>query len=154
MQKITPMLWFDKEAEDAAKLYVSVFKDGALGQVTRYGDNMPMPKGTAMTVSFTLFGQEYTALNGGPIFKFTEALSLVVKCDTQAEIDDYWSRLTADGGKESQCGWLKDKYGLSWQIVPRMLPELMKGGGGRVMGEIMKMKKLDIATLQRAAEAK
>jgi predicted 3-demethylubiquinone-9 3-methyltransferase (glyoxalase superfamily) len=149
-QKITPFLWFDNQAEEAAKFYVSVFKDAKMGQVSRYGDGMPLPKGTVMTAAFEIEGQPFVALNGGPQFKFTEAVSFVVNCDTQKEIDYYWDKLTAGGGKEVQCGWLKDKYGLSWQIVPTVLPELVKKSG-RVMEALLQMKKLDIAALQRAA---
>jgi len=149
-QKITPFLWFDNQAEEAAKFYVSVFKDAKMGQVSRYGEGMPLPKGTVMTAAFEIEGQPFVALNGGPQFKFTEAVSFVVNCDTQKEIDYYWDKLTAGGGKEVQCGWLKDKYGLSWQIVPTVLPELVKKSG-RVMEALMHMKKLDIAALQRAA---
>src|SRR5262249_17531106 len=119
-QKITTFLWFDKEAEDAAKFYTSIFKNSKILTTTRYGDSGPGPKGTVMTVAFELDGQQFTALNGGPHFKFTEAISLVVNCETQKEVDEYWSKLGA-GGKESDCGWLKDKYGLSWQIVPEAL---------------------------------
>ena len=149
-QKITPFLWFDSQAEEAAKFYVSVFKDSKMGQVSRYGEGMPLPKGTVMTAAFEIAGQSFIALNGGPQFKFTEAVSFVVNCDTQEEIDSYWGKLTAGGGKEVQCGWLKDKYGLSWQIVPTLLPELVRKSG-RVMEALLHMKKLDIAALQRAA---
>ena len=152
MQKVTPFLWFDTQAEEAAKFYVSVFKNSRMGAVSRYGDGMPLPKGTVMTAAFEIDGQKFTALNGGPQFKFTEAVSFVVNCDTQKEIDHYWEQLTAGGGKEVQCGWLKDKYGLSWQIVPSMLPELVKKSGN-VMEALMHMKKLDIAALERAAGA-
>jgi predicted 3-demethylubiquinone-9 3-methyltransferase (glyoxalase superfamily) len=154
MQKITPMLWFDSQAEEAAQFYTSIFKNSKIDQISRYGDHGPGPKGSAMTVAFTIGGQKFTALNGGPMFKFTEAISLVVNCDTQAEIDEYWSKLTADGGKEVQCGWLKDKYGLSWQIVPAVLSQLVSGDAAksaRVMGALMKMVKLDIAALEKAA---
>jgi predicted 3-demethylubiquinone-9 3-methyltransferase (glyoxalase superfamily) len=153
-QKITPFLWFDKQAEEAAKFYCSVFKDSKMGQVSRYGDGMPLPRGTVMTAAFEIEGQPFIALNGGPQFKFTEAVSFVVNCETQAEIDHYWDKLTSGGGKEVQCGWLKDKFGLSWQIVPVQLPELVKKASDRVMQALMPMKKLDLATLQRAAEGK
>ena len=153
MQKITAMLWFDHQAEEAAKFYVSVFKNSKMGAVTRYGDGMPLPKGTVMTAAFEIEGQQFTALNGGPQFRFTEAVSFVVNCETQSEIDHYWDKLTGGGGKEVQCGWLKDKYGLSWQITPAQLPELVKKSG-KVMGALMHMKKLDLAALQRAAEGK
>ena len=150
MQKISPFLWFDNQAEEAAKFYVSVFKNSKMGAVSRYGDGMPLPKGTVMTAAFEIDGQKFTALNGGPQFKFTEAVSFVVNCDTQKEIDHYWDKLTAGGGREVQCGWLKDKYGLSWQIVPTALPELAKKSP-KVMQALMHMKKLDIAALERAA---
>ena len=157
-QKITPCLWFDTEAEDAANFYVSVFKDGRITQVSRYGEAgrevHGKPPGSVMVVAFEIDGQTFTALNGGPLFKFSEAVSFQVMCDSQAEIDHFWSKLSA-GGQESQCGWLKDKFGLSWQIVPAVLPQLLSGAGGarlnRMMGAIMKMKKFDLAELQRAA---
>ncbi len=154
VQKITPFLWFDGNAEEAAQLYVSIFKNSKIDAVSRYGDAGPGPKGSAMTVAFTLEGQKFTALNGGPHFKFTEAVSFVVSCDTQSEIDIFWDKLIADGGKPSQCGWLKDKYGLSWQIVPSVLPQLVTGDAaksGRVIQALMKMTKLDIAALEKAA---
>lgn len=150
MQKITPFLWFDNQAEDAAKFYVSVFKDSKMGQVSRYGEGMPGPVGSVMTAAFEIEGQSFIALNGGPVFKFTEAVSFVVNCDTQKEIDHYWDKLTAGGGKEVQCGWLKDRFGLSWQIVPSALPELVKKSD-KVMQALLHMKKLDIAALERAA---
>jgi predicted 3-demethylubiquinone-9 3-methyltransferase (glyoxalase superfamily) len=150
LQKITPFLWFDHQAEEAAKFYVSVFKDSKMGQVSRYGEGMPLPKGTVMTAAFEIEGQSFVALNGGPQFRFTEAVSFVVNCETQKEIDYYWDKLTGGGGNEVQCGWLKDKYGLSWQIVPTVLPQLVKKSG-RVMEALMHMKKLDIAALERAA---
>ena len=150
LQKITPFLWFDHQAEEAAKFYVSVFKNSKMGQVSRYGEGMPLPKGTVMTAAFEIEGQSFVALNGGPQFKFTEAVSFVVNCETQKEIDYYWDKLTGGGGNEVQCGWLKDKYGLSWQIVPTVLPQLVKKSG-RVMEALMHMKKLDIAALERAA---
>ena len=152
MPTITPFLWFDDKAEEAMHYYVSIFKNSTVKQVSRYGDAGPGPKGSVMTASFELDGQEFIALNGGPHFKFTEAISFVVNCDTQQEIDEYWQKLT-DGGKEIECGWVKDRYGLSWQIVPRVLPQLLKkdpATSNRVMGALMKMKKLDIAALQRA----
>jgi predicted 3-demethylubiquinone-9 3-methyltransferase (glyoxalase superfamily) len=155
MQKITPFLWFDSQAEEAAKFYCSVFKNSKLGQVSRYGDAGPLPKGTVMTVDFEIQGQKFIALNGGPIFKFNESVSFVVNCADQKEIDDCWDKLTAGGGKEVQCGWLKDKYGLSWQIVPEALPKLIgkdAAQSNRVMGALMKMVKLDIAELERAAK--
>jgi len=155
-QKITPFLWYDNQAEEAANLYCSIFKNSKVGSVVRYGDAGPGPKGTVMIVSFQLAGQEFTALNGGPRFKFTEAISFVVNCETQEEIDHFWEKLTADGGQESMCGWLKDKFGLSWQIVPTDLPQLMQSGDAkkseRVMQAILQMKKLDIAKLKEAYE--
>lgn len=154
MQNIAPCLWFDSNAEEAAKFYVSVFKNSKIHTVTYYGDGMHRPKGTVLTVLFTINGQDFMALNGGPTFALNEAVSFMVNCDTQAEIDDYWAKLTADGGKEVQCGWLKDKFGLSWQIVPSSLPKLLGGDQARtdrVMAEVMKMVKLDIATMEKAA---
>jgi predicted 3-demethylubiquinone-9 3-methyltransferase (glyoxalase superfamily) len=154
IQKITPFLWFNQEAEEAANLYVSLFQDSKVLSVTRYGDAGPGPKGSAMTVEFQLAGQKFTALNGGPVFKFTEAISLFVTCDSQEEVDSLWSRLTANGGQESQCGWLKDRYGLSWQIVPSRFMELMRDSDPkktqRVMQAMLKMKKFDVARLEEA----
>jgi predicted 3-demethylubiquinone-9 3-methyltransferase (glyoxalase superfamily) len=156
MQKITPFLWFDDKAEEAAKFYVSVFKNSKLGAVARYGDSAAnasgRPPGSVMTVEFELDGQKFVALNGGPVFKFNESVSFVINCDTQAEIDHYWDKLTAGGGQEVQCGWLKDKYGLSWQVVPSVLPKLMQGKkADKVMAGILTMKKLDVEALKRAA---
>jgi predicted 3-demethylubiquinone-9 3-methyltransferase (glyoxalase superfamily) len=162
MQKIKTFLWYDNQAEEAANYYVSVFKNGKVTSVGRINFDEETAKATGgkpgeqvLTVDFELFGQEYTALNGGPAFNFTEAISLMVLCDGQAEVDAYWDRLIADGGEESQCGWLKDKYGLSWQIVPAALERLMMSGdkasNERVMAAVMKMTKLDIATLEAAA---
>ena len=155
MQKITPFLWFDNNAEEAVNFYVSIFKDSKSLSAARYGDAGPGPKGTLMTANFLLNGQEFVALNGGPHFKFTEAISFVVNCETQAEVDDFWEKLSA-GGSEGQCGWLKDKYGLSWQIVPAVLPKLLQnkdaGKAGRVMQAMLQMKKIDINALERAAE--
>lgn len=155
-QKITPFLWFDTQAEEAANFYCSIFKNSKVGDIARYGDTGPGPKGQVMIVSFQLDGQEFTALNGGPNFKFTEAISMVVNCETQDEVDHYWEELTAGGGQEVECGWLKDKYGLSWQIVPTILFELMSKGDqehqNRVMGEVMKTKKFDIQKLKDAYE--
>jgi predicted 3-demethylubiquinone-9 3-methyltransferase (glyoxalase superfamily) len=154
MQKITPFLWFDNNAEEAVHFYTSIFKDSKILSTSRYGDAGPGPKGTVMTMRFQLNGQEFIALNGGPHFKFTEAISFVVNCETQQEIDEYWATLTA-GGKEVQCGWLKDKYGLSWQIVPTVLGQLMQNSdpakASRVMQAMMKMVKMDIETLKQAA---
>jgi predicted 3-demethylubiquinone-9 3-methyltransferase (glyoxalase superfamily) len=153
VQKITPFLWFDKEAEEAMNFYVSIFKNSKAGTVMHYGEGAPQPAGTVMTAEFELDGQQFVALNGGPLFKFTEAISFVVNCETQAEVDYYWGKLSA-GGKEVQCGWLKDKYGLSWQIVPTALPRMLKNKDPakrhRVFAAMMQMIKLDIATLQRA----
>jgi len=156
MQKITPFLWFDSQAEEAANFYVSIFKNSKVGTISRYGDSGPGPKGSVMTVAFELDGEKFTALNGGPIFKFTEAISLVVNCESQEEIDYFWEKLTADGGQEVECGWLKDKYGLSWQIVPTIVWEVFESGdpkkSERVMKAVMQMKKLDISKLKEAAE--
>ena len=155
MPKITPFLWFDDKAEEAMNLYVSVFKNSKILSVTRYGEAGPGPKGTVMTAKFQLDGQEFVALNGGPHFKFTEAISFVIDCETQEEVDEYWERLS-EGGAESQCGWLKDKYGLSWQVVPRILVQLLQDKDAaksqRVMKAMLQMKKIDIETLKRAAE--
>lgn len=154
MQKITTFLWFDHQAEEAANFYVSIFKNSKVNQVARYGDAGPGPKGTAMTVTFTLEGQDFIALNGGPLFKFTEAISLLVDCETQQEVDTLWSKLTADGGREDQCGWLKDKYGLSWQIIPSALRRTVGGsdtaGAGRAMQAMLKMRKIDVKALEDA----
>jgi predicted 3-demethylubiquinone-9 3-methyltransferase (glyoxalase superfamily) len=155
MPKITPFLWFNSNAEEAANFYASVFKNSKVKAVTRYSGAGPGPKGSVMTVNFELDGQEFTALNGGPQFTFTEAVSFVVHCDTQQDVDYYWDKLTA-GGQESQCGWLKDKYGLSWQIVPKALPRLLQQTdpkkAQRVMQALLQMKKLDIGALERAAQ--
>jgi len=157
MPRITPFLWFDNQAEEAAKLYVSIFKNSKIISIARYGEAGPGPKGSAMTVAFQLDGQDFTALNGGPVFKFNESISFVVPCKTQQEVDDYWKKLTAGGGEESQCGWLKDKYGLSWQIVPTVLNELLSDEDRKRANAAMKamlgMKKLDIAALKKAADS-
>jgi len=157
-QRITPFLWFDSQAEEAAKLYCSIFKNSEMGQIVRYGDVGPGPKGQVMIVTFKIEGQEFTALNGGPRFKFDEAISFVINCETQEEMDYYWDSLTADGGQESQCGWLKDKFGLSWQIVPTIIGELMSDKdpekAGRVMQAVMQMKKIDLQKLKDAAAGK
>jgi predicted 3-demethylubiquinone-9 3-methyltransferase (glyoxalase superfamily) len=154
MPAITPCLWFDTQALEAAKFYVSVFKNSKLGKVSYYGDGAPLPKGTVLTVTFELNGQEFMGLNGGPVYHFTEAVSFMVYCETQAEIDDYWAKLTADGGKEVQCGWLKDKYGLSWQIVPtaigKMLTDPDAAKTNRMMQALMQMVKLDVKKLEAA----
>jgi len=153
-QKITPFLWFDNNAEEAMNFYVSIFKNSKILSVTRYGDAGPGPKGTVMTGTFQLEGQQFIALNGGPHFKFTEAISLFVNCDTQEEVDDLWSKLIADGGAPSQCGWLKDKFGLSWQIIPAVLMELMSdkdpSRSKRVMEAMLPMTKIDIHRLKQA----
>ncbi|PYS43006.1 MAG: hypothetical protein DMF71_08120 [Acidobacteria bacterium] len=156
MQKITPFLWFDNQAEAAANFYVSVFKNSKVLSLVRYGDAGPGPKGSVMVAEFELQGQKFVGLNGGPLFKFTEAVSFAINCETQEEVDYFWEKLTADGGQESMCGWLKDKYGLSWQVVPTRSIELLKSEDAaksqRVMQAIMQMKKIDIATLEKAAE--
>jgi predicted 3-demethylubiquinone-9 3-methyltransferase (glyoxalase superfamily) len=155
-QKITTFLWFDDNAEEAMNFYVSVFKDSKILEIARYGDAGPGPKGTVMCGTFQLEGQQFMALNGGPHFKFTEAISLLVNCDTQAEVDELWKKLTADGGEPSQCGWLKDKFGLSWQIVPGVLGQMLQDKdpkkSQRVMEAMLQMSKLDIAKLKQAYE--
>ena len=152
-QKITTFLWFNGNAEEAANHYVSIFKDSKILSVARYGDAGPGPKGSVMTVQFQLEGQEFIALNGGPQFKFTEAISLLVNCDTQKEVDELWSKLSA-GGEEGPCGWLKDKFGLSWQVVPSRLGKMMQDKdpkkSKRVMEAMLQMKKMDIARLEQA----
>ena len=152
-QRITTFLWFDNNAEEAAKHYTSIFKDSKILEVARYSDAGPGPEGSVMIVKFQLDGQEFIALNGGPHFKVTEAISLVVNCDTQEEVDELWAKLSA-GGEEGQCGWLKDKFGLSWQVVPSVVPKLMQDPdpekSKRVMQAIFQMKKIDIARLMRA----
>ncbi len=157
MQKITPFLWFDSQAEAAAKLYVSLFKNSRITKVVRYGEAGPGAAGSVMTVAFELDGQEFTALNGGPQFTFTEAISFVVNCESQEEVDHLWQRLS-EGGKPDACGWLKDRYGLSWQIVPTVLLEMLQDEDGeraqRVMKTMLQMSKLDIAELKRAYEGK
>ncbi len=161
MQKITPFLWFDDQAEEAAKFYTSIFKNSKIGKIARYdkaGEKAAgRPAGSVMTIEFQLEGQEFVALNGGPHFKFTEAISFVVNCQTQEEVDYYWKKLS-EGGKEVQCGWLTDKFGVSWQVVPTILPELLSNKDAaksqRVMQAMLKMVKLDIKKLKRAAEGK
>lgn len=157
MQKITPFLWFDGNAEEAVNFYTSIFKSAKIKTVSRYGDAGPGPKGSVMTASFELEGQEFIALNGGPMFKFTEAISFVVNCKTQEEIDMFWEKLS-EGGQKSQCGWLKDKFGLSWQVVPTKLDELMASGdaekSNRVMMAMLKMTKMEIDVLQKAYDGK
>jgi predicted 3-demethylubiquinone-9 3-methyltransferase (glyoxalase superfamily) len=163
LQKITSNLWFDHQAEEAAKFYTGTFRNSKLGKITYYGKEgfevHKMPEGTVMTAEFYLAGQQFIALNGGPYFKFSEAISFIVNCESQEEVDEYWDKLGAGGDeKAQQCGWLKDKFGLSWQIVPTILPELICAGdqvkAGRVMTAMLKMKKLDIAGLQAAFEGK
>jgi predicted 3-demethylubiquinone-9 3-methyltransferase (glyoxalase superfamily) len=155
MQKITPFLWFDNNAEEAANFYVSVFKNSKVLNIARYGEVGPGPKGTVMTVEFELDGQEFVALNGGPKFKLTEAVSFVVNCDTQEEVDYYWERLS-EAGEKSRCGWLRDKFGLGWQVTPTILGKLLadkdQEKANRVMQTMLKMDKLDIEPLQRAYE--
>jgi predicted 3-demethylubiquinone-9 3-methyltransferase (glyoxalase superfamily) len=148
--RITPFLWFDSNAEEAVEFYLTVFKNSRRLDELRNADDSRAPKGSILTIAFELDGQKFTAINGGPIFKFTEAVSFVVRCDSQQEVDDYWSKLSA-GGSEIQCGWLKDKFGLSWQIVPARLPELIKHP--KAMHAMLEMKKIDIAELERAAQA-
>jgi predicted 3-demethylubiquinone-9 3-methyltransferase (glyoxalase superfamily) len=157
MQKITPFLWFDDNAEEAVKFYTAIFKKAKILAIARYGEGGPGKPGSVMTVKFRLFGQKFVALNGGPEFKFTPAISFVVNCTTQKEVDYYWKKLSA-GGKEVQCGWLTDKYGVSWQIVPTVLLELLADKdskkSARVMKAMMQMVKLDIKRLQRAYDKK
>ncbi len=161
MQKITPFLWFNKNAEEAVKFYIGIFPKSKVLKIARYGEEgeriSGMPKGSVMTIEFELDGQKFVALNGGPHFKFTEAISFVVNCKAQVEVDNYWKKLSV-GGKKVQCGWLKDKYGMSWQIVPTILGELMSGKDSaksqRVMNAMLKMVKLDIKKLQQAADKK
>lgn len=154
MQKITPFLWFDHQAEEAARFYTSVFKNSRILSTAYYGEGLPLPAGTVLTVDFELDGQQFTALNGGPEFKFTPAISLYVHCKTQAEVDELWHKLTSDGGEEGQCGWLTDKYGVSWQIVPEVLPRMLQDKdpqrANRVLQAMLPMKKLEIAVLEEA----
>lgn len=158
MQKITPFLWYQDKAEEAANFYVSLFKNSKVGDITRYDEASEKaagrPAGSVMTVAFVLEGQEFVAINGGPSFKLTEAVSFVVNCESQEEVDKYWNALTADGGQESQCGWLKDKYGLSWQITPTILIQMLKdknqAKAKAVMEAMLQMKKIHIPTLQKA----
>ena len=157
MQKITPFLWFNDNAEEAMNFYISIFKNSKVLNVARYGEAGPGPNGTVMTATFQLDGQEFVALNGGPHFKFTEAISFVVYCETQEEVDKFWEKLS-EGGEKSRCGWLKDKYGLSWQIVPTVLAELYQDKDAektkRVTEAMLKMDKLDIKTLKQAYDGK
>lgn len=148
--RITPFLWFESNAEEAVDFYLTVFKNSRRLDELRSAEDSRIPKGRVLTVSFELEGQKFTAINGGPMYKFTEAISFAVRCDTQQEVDDYWSKLSAEGS-EIQCGWLKDKFGLVWQIVPARLPELIKNP--KAMQAMMQMKKIDIAELERAAQS-
>ncbi len=160
MRKITPNLWFDKQAEEAARYYVSIFPNSKITHTSYFSPEVAkaarMPEGAVMTVSFELDGNPFMGLNGGPIFKFSEAVSFIVDCKDQEEVDYYWDRLTADGGEPGQCGWLKDRFGLSWQIVPAILPKLMMQNdpakAARVGAAIMQMTKIDVGALERAAE--
>jgi predicted 3-demethylubiquinone-9 3-methyltransferase (glyoxalase superfamily) len=156
MREITACLWFDTEGEDAAKFYTSIFPDSRITDVARYGSAGPRPEGTVMTVSFEVDGQKFVALNGGPNFTFNEAVSFQVMCESQDEVDTYWSKLS-EGGEEGPCGWLKDKFGLSWQIVPTRLPELLQDPdrerSQRVMAAMLEMRKIDVGALERAAAA-
>lgn len=155
-QKITPCLWFDNNAEEAVNFYTSVFKHTKIHKIVRYGDAGPGPKGSVMTVSFQIEGQDFLALNGGPQFKFNEAISMIVNCEDQKEVDELWAKLTQNGGQESMCGWLKDKYGLSWQITPTVLMEMMQDRDAekakRVMEAMLRMKKIEIDRLEDAYE--
>ena len=154
MQKITPFLWFDDKAEEAMNFYVSIFKHSKVGRVSRYGEAGPGSKGSVMSATFELDGQEFFALNGGPVFQFTPAISFFVNCETQAEVDEFWEKLSA-GGETNRCGWLRDKYGVSWQIVPSILGKLLQDPDAakstRVMRAMMQMTKLDIRGLEQAA---
>ena len=153
-KRIKTFLWFDTEAEEAAKFYTSVFHDGKIGAIARFPEGSPRPAGMVMTVEFHIAGHDFVALNGGPEFKFNESVSFAIECDTQKEIDDYWDKLLAGGGKPVQCGWLKDRYGLSWQIVPAELGSLFEGDpmrARRAMQAMLQMVKLDIAKLREAA---
>jgi predicted 3-demethylubiquinone-9 3-methyltransferase (glyoxalase superfamily) len=157
MRKITPFLWFDDNAEEAMNFYVSIFKNSKVGRVTRYGEAGPGPKGAVMSATFQLDGQDFFALNGGPLFKFTEAISFFVNCETQQEVDELWEKLSA-GGQKSRCGWLKDKYGLSWQIIPSVLTKMLQDTDAarakRVMQAMLQMDKIDIKRLQQAYDGK
>jgi predicted 3-demethylubiquinone-9 3-methyltransferase (glyoxalase superfamily) len=161
-QKITPCLWYDGNAKEAAEFYASVFKDSGIGKTANYDEESSkgsgQPEGSVLVVEFEIAGQKFVGLNGGPMFKFSEAISFMIDCKDQAEVDYFWSRLTADGGEESQCGWLKDKFGLSWQVVPSVMSSLVTGpdreGSKRAMAAMMKMKKIDIKTIQDAYDGK
>jgi predicted 3-demethylubiquinone-9 3-methyltransferase (glyoxalase superfamily) len=158
MQKITPFLWFDDQAEEAARFYTSLFDDSRIGEITHYAEGVPGPAGKVMTVHFQLHGQDFIALNGGPQFRFSEAVSMAVRCEDQAEVDRLWEKLTADGGEPQMCGWLKDRYGLSWQIVPTALHELMSDPdpekAQRVVQAMLQMQKIDVEGLRRAYEGR
>ena len=162
MQKITPFLWFDNQAEEAAKFYTTIFKNSKIGKILRYDEATAKaaggPVGSVLTIEFEIEGQKFTALNGGPQFKFNESVSFVVNCETQEEVDYFWEKLIADGGKESACGWLKDKFGLSWQITPRVLIEMLQDKdaekAGRVMKAMLEMDKIDIKKLKEAYAGK
>jgi len=158
MQKITTFLWFDDDAEEAMKFYTSLFKNSKILSTSRYPEGSPGKVGTLMTGTFQLEGQEFMALNAGPEFKFTEAISLFVNCETQQEVDDLWAKLTADGGEESQCGWLKDKFGLSWQIIPKQLGEMLgdkdPAKAKRAMDAMLQMHKIDIKAIERARDGR
>ena len=153
MQKITPFLWFDNQAEEAVQFYVSVFKNSEIIKIIRYGDDGPGPNGTVMTIGFMIESQEFAALNGGPQFRFSQAISFVVNCRTQEEVDEYWENLSA-GGEKQPCGWLKDKFGVSWQVVPGILSEMLNDKdpvkAGRVMAAMLRMNKIDIQVLKQA----
>jgi len=161
-QKLTPCLWYDGNAKEAAEFYASVFKDSGIGKTANYDEESSkgsgQPEGSVLVVEFEIAGQKFVGLNGGPMFKFSEAISFMIDCKDQAEVDYFWSRLTADGGEESQCGWLKDKFGLSWQVVPSVMSSLVTGtdreGSKRAMAAMMKMKKIDIKTIQDAYDGK
>jgi predicted 3-demethylubiquinone-9 3-methyltransferase (glyoxalase superfamily) len=157
MQKITPFLWFDDNAEEAINFYVSVFPNSAVGEMSRYGEGAPLPAGTVMSGAFTLDGVEFMALNGGPAFKFTEAVSFFVKCQTQTEVDYYWEKLLEGGGEEQPCGWLKDRFGVSWQVIPDALGQYLSDPdpalAQKALQAMLQMKKIDIVTLERARAA-
>jgi predicted 3-demethylubiquinone-9 3-methyltransferase (glyoxalase superfamily) len=164
MQKITPFLWFNGQAEQAAKFYASIFKNSKVGRILRYGEEVAKvsesgrPVGSVLTIEFEIAGQKFVALNGGPQFKFNESISFVVNCDTQEEVDYFWEKLSADGGEESQCGWLKDKFGVSWQITPTILIDMLHDKDSekaeRVMKAMLQMQKIDIAKLKTAYASK
>lgn len=158
MQKITPFLWFNGQVEEAVNFYTAIFKNSKVGNISRYGDGAPLPAGTIMSAMFTLENQEFFLLNGGPQFTFTPAISFFINCKDQVEVDYYWEKLTADGGQPGQCGWLTDKFGLSWQVIPSALNELLRdkdsATSARVMQAMLAMNKIDIATLEKARDQK